>query len=323
MGKSVLITGANGRLGRMLSRAFVGAGWEVKAQVRRDPGAASQTGVRWIRASLGDPAALAGEVGAAEVVIHAANPPYPRWRRQALPLTRAAIETARRLNALLMFPGNVYNFGALMPRTLVETTPQQPTTRKGRIRVEIENAMREAARAGLRCVIVRAGDFFGGPGRGSWFDRVIVRPLPRGEVVYPGRVELAHAWAYLPDLARTFVMVAERRSALAVFDTLHFPGHAPTGEELLACIAVSARRLGLLGAGRELQRRSLPWGWLRAGGLLIPLWRELAELRYLWEVPHRLSGERLAKVIGAVPATPLDEAMDATLRELFIAPRPG
>jgi len=205
-----------------------------------------------------------------------------------------------------------------MPQTLVETTPQQPTTRKGRIRVEIEEAMRDAARAGLRCVIVRAGDFFGGPGRGSWFDRVIVKPLPKGKAVYPGRADLVHAWAYLPDLARAFVMIAERRAALSAFDTLHFPGHALTGEELLAGIARSARRLGLLGAGRELQRGNLPWGWLRAGGLLIPMWRELAELRYLWEMPHRLSGERLGKVIGAVPATPLDEAMDATLRTLFI-----
>jgi nucleoside-diphosphate-sugar epimerase len=318
MGKSVLITGANGRLGHMLVEAFTAAGWEVKGQIRRDPAATSQAGVRWIRAGLSDPAALAGEAGSAEVVIHAASPAYPRWRTQAMPLARGAIETARRLNALLMLPGNVYNFGALMPQTLVETTPQQPTTRKGRIRVEIENAMREAARAGLRCVIVRAGDFFGGPGRGSWFDRVVVGPLLGGKVVYPGRADLPHAWAYLPDLARTFALVAERRSALSVFDTLHFPGHAPTGEELVACIARSARRLGLLGAGRQLQRGSLPWGWLRAGGLLVPMWRELAELRYLWEVPHRLSGDRLTRVIGSVPATPLDEAMDATLRALFL-----
>jgi hypothetical protein len=34
-------------------------------------------------------------------------------------------------------------------------------------------------------------------------------------------------------------------------------------------------------------------------------------------VPHRLSGERLAKLIGEVPVTPLDRALDETLRELF------
>jgi hypothetical protein len=40
-------------------------------------------------------------------------------------------------------------------------------------------------------------------------------------------------------------------------------------------------------------------------------------MRYLWEVPHRLSGERLAAIIGQVPATPLEQAMDAALQELF------
>jgi nucleoside-diphosphate-sugar epimerase len=216
-----------------------------------------------------------------------------------------------------MFPGNVYNFGERMPGTLMESTPQQPTTRKGRIRVEIENALREAARSGLRTVTIRAGDFFGGPGRGSWFDLVLVKSLAKGEMVYPGRMDVVHAWAYLPDLARTFVMVAERRAELPVFETLHFPGHSPTGEQLLQCVNRSAIRLGLLPPGAPLRRARLPWMLLRIGGLAVPMWRELAEMRYLWDVPHRLSGERLSKAIGAIPCSPLDEAMDATLRELF------
>ena len=61
----------------------------------------------------------------------------------------------------------------------------------------------------------------------------------------------------------------------------------------------------------------MPWGFLRVAGLVVPMFRELAEMRYLWNVPHRLAGERLTSLLGTVPATPLDDAMDATLRELF------
>jgi len=125
-----------------------------------------------------------------------------------------------------------------------------------------------------------------------------------------------HAWAYLPDLARAFVLVAERRADLPVFETLHFPGHAPTGEELLECMSRSAQRVGLLREGENLRRGGMPWTLLRAGGLVVPMWRELAEMRYLWDVPHRLSGARLANLIE-VPHTSLDQAMDETLRELF------
>jgi nucleoside-diphosphate-sugar epimerase len=317
MANSVLILGANGRLGRVLVEAFSDAGWQVQAQVRRDPAAASAGPVKWLSMSLEDPAALAHGAGRADVVVHAVNPPYPAWHAQAVPLLTAAIATTRALGAVLMFPGNVYNFGAGMPELLAEDTPQHPTSRKGRIRVRMEEALREAARAGLRTAIIRAGDFFGGPGRGSWFDLVIAKSLARGKAVYPGRTDVTHAWAYLPDLARAFALVAAQRSMLAPYEVLHFPGHAVDGDTFLGALQRAARRTGVLAAGVPLERGSLPWGLLRVGGLLVPMWRELAEMRYLWDVPHRLSAQRLAKLIGTVPSTPLEQALEATLVELY------
>lgn len=319
MSKSVLIIGANGRLGQVLVDAFLTSGWRVAAQLRRSPARPDEPGLRWLQVPIDEPPALAEAAGRVDVVVHAANPPYTRWKRDAMRIARQAMETARRLGAVLMFPGNVYNFGKAMPELLEETTSQEPTARKGAIRVQIEDAMREAARSGLRVAIIRAGDFFGGPGRGSWFDMVIAKSLPSGKVVYPGRTNAVHAWAYLPDLARTFALVAERRTDLAVFETLHFPGHAATGKELVECMSRSAQRLGLLRKGQRLEVGGMPWTLLRLGGVVVPMWRELAEMRYLWNVPHRLSGARLNKLIE-VPHTPLDQAMDDTLRALFRVP---
>ena len=318
MSKSVLIIGANGRLGQALAHAFLAGGWRVMGQVRRDPlPVGALRDVVLIHVAADDPGELATAAGTADVVIHAANPPYPLWKSEALPLAKDAIETAKRLGALLMFPGNVYNFGNRMPEILLESTAAQPTARKGKIRVDIENALREAARAGLRAVIIRAGDFFGGPGRGAWFDTVIAKPLRKGRIVYPGPLDRMHAWAYLPDLARTFVMVAERRSALSVFETLHFAGHAATGQALLDALARSARRLSLIDAKASVRAGGFPWAFVRVGGVVVPMWRELAEMRYLWDVPHRLSGKRLQQLIGDPASTTLDAAIDATLQELF------
>src|SRR5688572_13575321 len=112
MASSVLILGANGRLGQSLVRAFLDAGWSVHGQVRRDAPGSANAGVKWLRIGLDEPARLAEAARGADVVVHAVNPPYPAWHTQALPLAQSAIATARALNALLMFPGNVYNFGA-------------------------------------------------------------------------------------------------------------------------------------------------------------------------------------------------------------------
>jgi nucleoside-diphosphate-sugar epimerase len=45
----------------------------------------------------------------------------------------------------------------------------------------------------------------------------------------------------------------------------------------------------------------------------VPLFRELAEMRYLWEMPVRMDNKRLVRILRAEPHTPLDEAVRATL----------
>ena len=314
MSGNVLVLGANGRLGRAAIAAFEAAGWRCVGQVRRAPAERGKT--QWLDQPLDDAAALAQAAGHVDCVLHAVNPPYPQWHTKALPLARQALDVARRLDALLLFPGNVYNFGAAMPPLLSEDTPQSPTARKGRVRVEIEAMLREGARAGARCAVLRAGDYFGA-GRGAWFDLIVAKPLPRGKVIYPGRLDIPHAWAYLPDFARAFVALAQERARLAPYEVCHFPGHAPTGAQLIDAIGAWARSRGYLAADRTLQIGGLPWGMLRLGGMLVPMWRELAEMRYLWDVPHRLDGAKLRGLIGELPHTPLQVAVDAALEALF------
>ncbi len=38
---------------------------------------------------------------------------------------------------------------------------------------------------------------------------------------------------------------------------------------------------------------------------MLAMGRELAEIAYLWEVPHRIAGDRAQAAIGEVPHTPL------------------
>jgi nucleoside-diphosphate-sugar epimerase len=315
--KTVLILGANGRLGFAAAQAFHHAGWRVLAQARRAPNAALAALAQHIDTPVQATDALAAAARGASVVVHGLNPRYTDRRRDALPLARAGMDLAQRLDATFMLPGNVYNFGAGMPALLSEDTPQRPSTRKGAIRCEIE---REMAARPLRSVVLRAGDFFGG-GPGNWFDQAVVKSLASGRIVYPGPLDVPHAWAYLPDLAQAFVAVAERASALPAFTTLHFAGHTLTGRELLDAIERVAASIGAVPRG-GLRRGTLPWPLLRAGGLLLPMWREIAEMEYLWRVPHALDGGALARCVGPLPATALDDALRATLVAMGFGAQP-
>lgn len=316
--RTVLILGANGRLGLAAAQAFDRAGWQVLAQVRRAPATGMPAAAPVLAIEPGDTDALVRAAHGASVVVHALNPLYTAWARDALPLARCGMTVAERLGALFMLPGNVYNHGTTMPPVLAPDTPQRPDTRKGRIRCDIEAEM--AARPG-RSVVIRAGDFYGGDGTGSWIDLVIARSIARGRLTYPGPLDRPHAWAYLPDLARVFVAVAERAEHLPLHATLHFAGHTLTGGELLAALQQAAIALGLP-SGTRWRRGSLPWPLLRLGGWVVPMWRELAEMAYLWTTPHALDGAALRQVVGEVANTPVEQAVFEALKAMKVV-EPG
>ncbi len=305
---TVLVLGARGRLGAAARLAFAHAGWEVVAQARPEAGLLpAQPGVRWVRAAPGDTESLVAAAGPAAVVVHALSPAYTHkaWRREVPALTEAGIAIARRLGATLMLPGNVYNFGTGMPPRLAEGTPQRADTFKGHMRVALEQQLAAATQDGsMRAVVLRAGDFFGS-GTGGWLDQAIAKDLPRGRVSWPGpRLDVPSAWANLPDLARAFVQVAEHRSALAAFESLHFAGYSVTGQEWLEALAIVAREQGWLAPGQALQVKHLPWPLLRLAGLFVPTLQALAEMRYLYTTPHALDDTRLRSVIGQPAHTP-------------------
>lgn len=308
--RTVLILGAQGRFGREATSAFAAAGWRVKAWARR-PDARWPGGVEGVQGDALDTAAVTRAALGAAVVVNALNPPYTQWERLARPLAASALAAAEAHGALLLFPGNVYNFGKLLPPQLDAETPQIADTAKARIRIDIEWPLRDAARRGVDSVVVRAGDYFGGSGRGSWFDLVIVKALAKGKMVYPGPTGQLHAWAYLPDLAQTFVQVAERREQLRGAQCFHFGGHVFSGAELHRALESVT--------GQSLRLGGLPWGAIRLIAPFSPTMKAMLEMRYLWQRPHALDGAPLRDLLGSVPHTDLHRALSATLACLGLA----
>lgn len=311
--KTVLILGAGGRFGQAAVSAFAAAGWKVLAQSRRANAAMITTRVSPLLTHLEDIETLSQQAKGASVVIYAVNTAYPKWHKEAFINACLGMDLAQKLNATFMLPGNVYNFGAEMPALLEPETPENASTRKGKIRCAIEAEMAARTHQGLRSFVIRAGDYFGG-GPGVWMDMVILKSLRAGKLAYPGPLNVPHAWAYLPDVAQAFLAVAAQNPKEG-FERLHFPGYTLTGKELLDAIEKAAQGLGIAPA-QGFQRTGLPWGFIRIAGLILPQWREIAEMAYLWTVPHALDGKALQQKIGALPSTPCLDALRQSLLEL-------
>jgi len=213
-----------------------------------------------------------------------------------------------------MIPGNVYNYGTTMPARLTEATPHAATTRKGRIRIEMEADYRAAAADGVRTIVLRAGDFIEGRATGNWFESYIANKVDKGQVTYPGPRDVVHAWAYLPDMARAMAGLADKRAQFAAFEEFGFGGYAVTGNQLVAAMERAV--------GQPLKVGGMPWAMLRVVALFNPQVREVLEMRYLWQTPHAIDGAKLAAALPGFRATPFEEAIAVALGVAPASSRP-
>ncbi|WP_299623884.1 NAD(P)H-binding protein [uncultured Tateyamaria sp.] len=297
---SVIILGAKGRFGRAVATAFKAAGWTVTEQARHWPDA--DRAAHRVALSCDDASALTQAVMGHDVIVNALNPPYPEWSVQVPRLTDAVLEAARVSGATVMIPGNVYNYGADMPPVLSETTPWRAQTRKGRIRIRMETAYRES---GVQTIVLRGGDFLEAERTGNWFDSHIAAKAWTGKLTYPGARGVVHTWAYLPDMARAMVELADIRSSLGQFEEFGFGGYAVDGDTLIAAVEAVT--------GKRMRVASMPWSVMRLMGLFSPLVREVMEMRYLWDVPHRVDQSKLEAALPAFQSTPFETAIAACL----------
>jgi hypothetical protein len=99
----------------------------------------------------------------------------------------------------------------------------------------MERRLAQAGQAGVSALVVRAGDFFGGRNNASsmFAHGVVKAGQPVKSITMPVQPGAGHAWAYLPDLAKTMAMLAERDGPEA-FETYHFAGHFdPDGARMI------------------------------------------------------------------------------------------
>ena len=313
MTKTVLVLGANGRLGRAAVLAFAAAGWQVRAQLRRAPRAVLPAGVRLVICDALDLPTLTAAGQGAQVIVNALNPDDTRWATLLPPITAATLALARATGATLMLPGNVYNFGNQLPPLLTEATPFAATHPKAAQRIALEAALADAAASGVRSIVLRAGDFLGDAG--TWLDLAMAKGLARSQFTQMGPADLPHAWAWLPDLAQTFVAVAERRAGLPAHAVLHVPGLTLTGAQLQQAFEAAL--------GRPLATRHFPWPLLWLATPFSPMLRALFEMRYLWQRPHQLDNGPLQALIGPEPHTPLPQVARGCLTQLQGPGQPG
>ena len=308
----IAVLGANGRLSHAIATAFLAHGHHVIAVTRNGRCDGLSGSVEYRAADAMKAEDLIAATKGADMIFNGLNPPYDKWDGVVMQMARNVMSAAKANAAVHLFIGNVYNYGKEIGLGMTEESRESPTTEKARIRIDMEQLFRHsAATDGVKTIIIRAGDFYGTAKTGSWLDLMIGNKIAKGVFTWPGRYDIKHCFAYLPDLADAFVRVAERAGELPAFATFNFEGHTLTGDQF----ATICDRI----AGRKLQRKFVPWMLLRLVGTVNPILREVVKMNYLWSTAHSMSGENLEAFLGQMETTaPQDAIHQALVDQGFI-----
>ncbi|HVZ95157.1 MAG TPA: NAD-dependent epimerase/dehydratase family protein [Phycisphaerales bacterium] len=321
--KPILILGATGAFGGALAFEFLNTDRRVRLLVRENKRAIARFGpysrADYVRGDVTNAALVSEAAAGCSVIVHAVNCPYTQWDPFMRTATENVIAAARENGATILFPGNVYPLGP--PPTwkakgkipppnppLREDAPAKPVTKKGRFRAELEEAMKTATADGrCRVINLRAGDYFGPTARNALTD-AIFGSAARGKAPrHFGRADVPHQWVYLPDLAYAATKLLELSTRFAPYQVVNFAGHtAETQREFLDLV----REHG----GASGKPRCTSWSMVRLASLVNPMAKEMLELRYLFDEALLLDDSFLRRIVPGFHATPIGEAITATIQ---------
>lgn len=310
--KTALILGATGGVGGAITQALRAQNWQIKALARDSQKASTHgaAGVEWVQGDAMNRADVVNAAQGASIIIHAVNPiGYRNWDKLVLPMIDNTIGAARDANcARIILPGTIYNYDPQITPIINADMPQNTKSRKGRIRVELESRLKHASNH-TPVLILRAGDFFGPDVRSSWFGQAMIEPNKPVKKITNIAKGAGHSWAYIPDLADTFVRLLDIQEKLKPFEMLQFEGvYDYTGTGLIEAI----QRV----VGKKVSVKPFPWWAMKVLSPLGGFPREAAELSPCWKYPVKLDNSRLIQLLGEEPRTPLDVAIEQTLKRM-------
>ncbi len=297
---TAVVLGAAGGIGSHVVDALLAQGRSVRAVTR------SQTdlpdGAEPFLADLRDPARLRAAVAGADVVVHAAAPPYTRWAQEFPALTAAIADAAE--GTRLVFADNLYGYGPVTG-PLTEDLPAAATDKKGRVRVAMAtDLLRRHAEGRLEVVLGRVSDYFGPRGTTTAAgDQMVPAVIAGKKTNVIGATDVPHSWSYLPDVGRAFAMLVDAPAGRVY----HLPVGPPATQRELADAFARA-------AGHDhATLAALPGPLHRVLALGHPMLRELLGTRYQFTAPFVVDDSRFRREVGPFTPTPLAEAATATV----------
>jgi nucleoside-diphosphate-sugar epimerase len=300
-----VVLGASGGAGKAIIRALVDAGIPTRGVNR--PGVADvPAAAEIVAADITEPADLDRALEGAAVAYMAAQPPYHRWAEEFPSMLEAVIDGCARHDVKLVMVDNLYAYGPGHDH-ITEATQRTATDAKGRVRAAMQDRLMAAHADGeVRVAIGQASDYFGAGSENSGITALAIEPTAgTGSLRWMGSLDAPHSVAYLPDIARAYVILGTRREADGSMWILPH-GDPVTGRAFLATVNATLdepRKVNVV--SKTMLRVAAPFHRIS---------RESLGIVYQWTDPWIADDTAFQAAFGPFPTTPLDAAVATAVR---------
>ncbi|NOX87071.1 MAG: NAD-dependent epimerase/dehydratase family protein [Chlorobi bacterium] len=239
-----------------------------------------------------------------QFIFHGINYPYNLWEGNMEKATQNVIEAASQNKATIVFPGNIYEFGNVMEIT--EEMVPDPETKKGKIRLELFNMLKQAAEDGkCKVIFVRLPDFFGPNVTNGLIKPVFGNAAKKKAVNWLVSANVPHQFVFTPDAARVMYLLSKKEN-LPAFVNYNFSGYE------VSSIKELAKTISKL-TGGPAKVSVIPKWLINILALFNPIIKELKENFYQFENNVRLNDDKLKKDLPDFKPTPIEEAIRETV----------
>lgn len=301
-----MIVGA-GPVGSAVASLLVDAGKRVRVVTRSGSGP-SHPGIERLALNASDAAALAAAASGAAVLYNCANPgSYQVWEREWPPLAASILRAAETSGAVLVTMGNLYGYGPV-DGPMTRRMPLHPSDHKGALRARMWEEARAAHEAGrVRATEARASDYVGptAPVSSSILAMYANATLAGKAAWVFSDPDQPHTWTSVDDIAAT--LVALGRDERAWGSPWLVPSNPP------ASVREVLSEMGRIAGTGTPRLRLVPRGLLRAGGIAVPLLREVTGVLYQFDRPFLVDADETTDLFGVTP-TPWAELVEQTAR---------
>ena len=303
------ILGAGGAIGKGLAKELTIYTKDIRL-VSRNP-VMVNTGDELFPADLTSRENIFKAVAGSEVVYVTVGFEYKSsaWQQIWPPFIRNVVDACIKNNARLVFFDNVYAIGGDHVNHITEESPISPSSKKGRVRAEVDQIILDAIGNGkLNALIARSADFFGTDRQNSILMILVYDNLIKGKKAqWLCDANKVHSISYTPELAKGTAMLGNTPGAFGQIWNLPTDAGKLTGQDWVNLFA------------KEMQTdndlRVLP-NWLLKGlGIFIPVMRELPEMNYQFDRDYFFDSSKFNRRFNYTPITN-EAAVKETVNQL-------